>query len=194
MILNLLPKSLLVFLISLCFTASWAQQVNSLGIFTGITVPYTYDAGINKDSRYRTKYEVKFAPVGVHFGVDYEGYGLMIDPCVTRIGQSFNVINTQGGHVGERNINLTYFYFPVGFKLHIIDLSFFKVSFVTSVGAGFLLNGQETIVHRDAKLAFPIEVTGPYPSSQNAQFEMENPGYIVDYDGVQVPNITNESS
>jgi hypothetical protein len=193
MTLNPLPKSLLVIVTSMCLTAGWAQQVNSLGIFTGITVPYTFDAGINKDARYRIKYKIKYAPIGIHYGVDYQGYGFMMDPCITKIGQSFNVINIQGGHVGERNIDLTYFHLPVGVKLHIIDLSFFKVSFVASVGVGFLMKGEESIVHSDAKLKFPIEVTGPYPSAQNDQFELENPGYIVEYDGVIVPRINNES-
>lgn len=193
MTLNPLPKSLLLLLASLYFTAGWAQQINSLGVFTGITVPYTFDAGINKDARYRTKYNVKFAPIGVHYGVDYQGYGVMIDPCITRIGQNYNVINTQGGHVGERKIDLTYFYFPAGLKLHIIDLSFFRVSFVASVGFGMLLKGQESIVHQDSKLTFPTDVTGPYPSAENTQFELENPGYIVEYDGVLVPNINSNS-
>ncbi len=194
MTLNPLPKSLLALITFMCFTTGWAQQVNSLGIFTGITVPYTFDAGINKDARYRIKYNVKFAPIGVHYGVDYQGYGVMIDPCITKIGQNFNVINTQGGQVGERKIDLTYFYFPAGLKLHIIDLSFFKVSFVASVGFGVLLKGEETIIHQDSKLKFPVEVVGQFPSDENLQFQIENPGYTVYYDGVQVPNINSNSS
>jgi len=193
MTLNPLTKFLLTALLFLGHTVAEAQQVNSLGIFTGITVPYTYDAGINKDSRYRIKYNVKFAPFGVHYGVDYQGYGVMIDPSITRIGQSYNVINIQGGDVGERNIDLTYFQFPAGFKLHIIDLSFFKVSFVASIGFGVLLNAKETITHRESKLKFPIEVTGVYPSAENDVFEAENPGYLVEYDGVLAPEIKNKT-
>lgn len=100
------------------------QQVNSLGIFTGLTIPYTFDAGINKDPRYRTKYNVKSAPVGIHLGIDYEGHGFMIDPGIIKIGQHFNVINIDGGEIGERNINLTYFQIPVNLKLNLIDLLF----------------------------------------------------------------------
>lgn len=191
MTLNPLPKSLLVIVGSLWITSAIGQQVNSLGIFTGITVPYTFDEGINKDSRYRIKYNAKFAPFGIHYGVDYQGFGFMIDPSITKIGQNFNVINISGGDVGERNIDMTYFQLPIGFKLHIIDLSFFKVSFVASVGLGVLIDGNETITHRDSKLKFPIEVTGPYPSAENEEFEAENPGYTVEYDGVLVPYIKN---
>jgi hypothetical protein len=188
MTLNPSPKSFLVLLIlAMSITEGYSQQINSLGIFTGITVPYTFDAGINKDPRYRIKYDVKFAPFGIHYGVDYDGYGLMIDPSITKIGQNFNVINIQGGHVGERKIDLTYFQFPIGVKLHIIDLSFFRVSFVASIGVGFLLDGQETITHRDSKLIFPSQV---YPEL------IENPlydDYLIEYDGVLSPNVSSSS-
>lgn len=190
MTLNPLPKSLFVLIaLFLGITSAYTQQVNSLGIFTGITVPYTFDEGINKDARYKIKYNVKYSPVGIHYGVDYDGYGVMLDPCLLRIGQNFNVTNIYGGQVGERKIDLTYFYFPVGLKLHLIDLSFFKVSFVASVGFGIMLNGKETITHKESKLLFPIEVTGADPYTQ---FEADNPGYDAEYDGVIVPNL-NES-
>ena len=193
MTLNPLPKSSLIIVGTLWITATWGQQVNSLGIFSGITVPYTFDAGINKDARYRLKYNVKYTPIGIHYGVDFDGYGVMIDPCLIRIGQSFNVINTTGGHVGERKIDLTYFQFPAALKLHIIDLSFFKVSFVASIGFGVLLDGKETITHPDTKLRFPIAVTGSYPSAENTQFELDHPGYTVEYDGVLAPSINSKS-
>jgi hypothetical protein len=187
---NPLPKSLFVIIaLFLGINSAYSQQVNSLGVFTGITVPYTFDEGINKDARYKIKYNVKYSPVGIHYGVDYDGYGVMIDPCILRIGQNFNVTNIYGGQVGERKIDLTYFYFPAGLKLHLIDLSFFKVSFVASVGFGFMLNGKETITHNDSKLLFPLDITGPDPYTQ---FEADNPGYDAEYDGVIVPNL-NES-
>jgi hypothetical protein len=193
MTLNPQPKSLLVLLAVMFASTGWAQQINSLGIFSGITVPYTYDAGINKDPRYRIKYNVKLNPIGIHYGVDYEGYGVMIDPSIVQIGQHFNVINTQGGQVGERKINLTYFQIPAGLKLHIIDLSFFRVSFVASVGVGFLLKGEGTITHNGVvTLDFPIAVTGEEGSAQATQFEADHPGYTVQYDGVRIsPAINN---
>jgi hypothetical protein len=188
MTLNPLPKSSLVlFFVIVCICSGNAQQIYSLGIFTGITVPYTFDSGINKDARYRIKYDIKFAPFGVHYGVDYEGYGIMIDPSITRIGQNFNVINHQGGQVGERTINLTYFQIPAGLKLHIIDLSFFRVSFIASVGVGFLMKGDESVTHRDSKLLFPSEV---YPElTENPLYD----DYLIEYDGVLSPNVSSNS-
>jgi hypothetical protein len=168
-------------------TQGYGQQVNALGIFTGITIPYTFDAGINKDARYRIKYDIKFTPIGIHYGVDYDGYGVMMDPSLTKIGQNFNVINYQGGHVGERRIDMTYFQFPVGLKLHIIDLSFFRVSFTASVGFGVLLDGKETITHRDSKLTFPLEV---YPELMNNPKYDE---YLIEYDGVLTPVVSEGS-
>lgn len=185
-----LPACLFV-LFSLFAIPSLAQEVHSLGLFTGIAIPYTWDGGINQDSRYRTRFDIKYSPIGVHYGLDKEGHGFMIDPCVIRIGQNFNVINSSGGEIGYRKIDLTYLQVPVGIKLHIIDMSFFKVSMVASVGVGVLLNGKETVEHSDGKLKFPIEMTGPYPSAQNDAFENQYPDVVeeVEYDGVVVKNV-----
>jgi hypothetical protein len=65
--------------------------------------------------------------------------------------------------VGERKINLTYIHAPFGFKLHMIDLGFFKVSFVASASAAFLLKGEETISHSDAILRFHPNVLPNLP-------------------------------
>lgn len=182
---------LFVFFALLATITARAQEVHSLGLFTGIAIPYAWDDGINKDPRYRTRFDIKFSPIGVHYGVDKEGHGFMFDPSIIKIGQNFNVINTTGGELGHRNIDLTYIQVPAGIKLHIIDMSFFKVSLVASVGVGFLLNAKETIQHRDGKLKFPVEMTGPYPSEQNEVFEDTYPDFVeeVEYDGVIVKNV-----
>lgn len=159
-----------------------AQEVHSFGIFTGITSPYTLDGGITKDPRYKNAYSVKFLPIGVHYGLDLDGYGFTVDPQITRMGQRFIILNTVGGHVGERDADLTYIQLPVGFKLHLIDLSFFKVSFVSSLSAGLLLKGKETISHSAAKIYFPTAV---YPTLQNDP--RYNGSYTIVYDGVLVP-------
>lgn len=163
------------------FYGADAQEVHSLGVFTGFTIPYTWDEGFNKDPRYRLKYNVKFAPIGVHYGVDRPGFGFTFDPSIFKAGQHFNVINIAGGDVGERNINLTYFHAPVGFKLHLIDMSFFKVSFVASASVAYLISGEETITHTDSKLRFSPAVIPNLPAE-----------YIVEYDGVIVPNLSNQ--
>ncbi|MDL5050964.1 outer membrane beta-barrel protein [Oscillatoria amoena NRMC-F 0135] len=140
-----------------------AQEVHSMGFFTGITVPYTWDEGIQKDPRYREKYRVRFAPFGFHYGIDYQGYGFTFDPSVFNTGQYFNVVNVAGGQVGERKIDLTYIHVPFGFKLHMIDLGFFKVSFVASMSGAFMLTGQESISHSDAILKFQLPVIPNLP-------------------------------
>lgn len=101
----------------------------------------------------------------------------MIDPQLTHMGQKFNILNTQGGQVGERAINLTYFQLPFSFKKHIIDLSFFKVSWVAGISYAQLLSANETISHSDTKLIFPAAVYNQLPDT-----------YEVEYDGVVSPN------
>ena len=186
-----LPACLFVFFALLATESTRAQEVHSLGLFTGISVPYTWDGGINQDPRYSTRFDIKYSPIGVHYGIDKEGHGFTFDPSIIHIGQNFNVINTVGGEMGERKIDLTYVQIPVGIKLHIIDLSFFKVSLVASVGAGFLLNGKESIRHSDdGKLKFPIEMTGT-TAEEHAAFESKYSDFVVkvDYDGVVMHNV-----
>ena len=175
---SLFKSFMLIFALGLNFSQAIGQEVHSLGVFSGFTIPYTWDEGFNKDPRYRVKYNLKFAPIGVHYGVDRPGFGITFDPSIFKTGQNFNVINTSGGDVGERNIDLTFIHAPIGFKLHMIDMSFFKVSFVASVSASYMLTGKETITHTDSKLTFTPAV---YPSLP--------PDYIVEYDGVLVPDV-----
>jgi hypothetical protein len=159
--------------------AGHAQERSiALGVYTGFTIPYTIDGGINKDPRYKSSYKLKSAPIGLNFSMDYEGFGVLINPGLIHIGEDFWVINVKGGQEGVRKINMQYFNLPVGIKLHIIDMSFFRVSATASVAGSYLLNGKETISHAATKLSFPTEVYPILP-----------PGYNVDYDGVNVPEV-----
>ncbi len=172
-----LKTGLFCILFSLFGHAS-AQTLVSAGIFTGFTIPLTNDKGINIDPRYQTRYDIKWVPIGFDLGIDFEGYGFLTNPSVVSIGQNFYMANTVGGQVGNRKINLTYLQLPIGMKLHLIDLSFFRVSLAGSVGASLLLKGSETISHESSKMWFPDEVKSSLP-----------PEYIVEYDGVIVPDI-----
>jgi hypothetical protein len=156
-----------------------AQQHSvSLGLYTGFTLPYTFDQGIDKDPRYKERYDLRFAPIGINYSMDFTGYGFLIGGGLIETGQHFYVVNTSGGQDGMRKIDLRYLNVPAAFKIHIIDLAFFKVSAVASVSGAFLLKGSETIQHTDTKLTFPEEVYPILP-----------PDYIVEYDGVRVPNV-----
>lgn len=165
----------------LLITRSYGQERTiSLGIFSGATTTYSWDEGVNRDPRYETRYDVKLAPVGISYGVDYEGYGFVLTPGLINLGQKYNVINTVGGQEGIRQAKLQYLNLPVAFKVHIIDLSFFKVSVLAGASAAFLLKAQETISHRASKLRFPAAV---YPILPN--------DYEIAYDGVVSPAVNN---
>src|SRR5690606_29609 len=168
---------MLVLLISLT-TITQAQRILSTGVFTGFTIPLTIDQGIAVDPRYQTRYDIKWMPVGVNVALDFDHYGFLINPSLTTIGQNFYVANSVGGQVGYRRINMTYLQLPVGVKVRIIDLSFFRVNFTSAVAAGMLLKGSEKITHEQSKLTFPAEVEPLLP-----------PDYIIEYDGVVVPSL-----
>jgi hypothetical protein len=103
---RILFASMLAFSVEIC--SAQKEVTYSLGVFGGFTSTFTFDKGINKDPRYLAKYGADFIPVGIHAGVDFMGFGFMADPQLTRIGQNFNLLNTQGGQVGERRISATY--------------------------------------------------------------------------------------
>lgn len=175
-----MSRQLLLFSMFFCmeyFAAAQPRSI-SLGVFTGLTSTYTWDQGINLDARYRTRYDVKLAPFGINYGVDYEKYGFIISPGLINIGQNYDVVNTSGGNEGVRKINLRYINVPVAFKLHVIDMSFFKVSFVSGFSVAYLLKGKETIRHNASKLKFPADV-----------LPIDIPGYDEVYDGVYVPDV-----
>lgn len=174
-------RSLVIcFFVCGCSIFSHAQPNQiSLGIFTGVTSPYTFDSGINRDSRYQQRYQVKLAPIGISYGVDYQGYGFVVTPSLINIGQDMNIVNTVGGYEGTRTINMQYLQLPIGLKLHVIDLAFLKVSFVGGIGIGYLIKGNETITHNYAKYRFPAAVYPILPAD-----------YVVEYDGVIAPNIS----
>lgn len=177
-----MPKSFLTFFFVISFLSGWAQpRTHSIGLFTGITSPYTYDEGIIQDQRYQNRYSVKFAPIGISYGIDFEDVGFLVTPGIITIGQNFDVNNTTGGDVGVRKINLQYLNVPIACKLRLIDLSFFRVSFLGSASVAYLLNGKETITHEDAKLKFPDEIVPP----------VLPPTYTRVYDGVLSPAVSN---
>ena len=148
----------------------------SLGVFSGVTTTITWDQGINQDPRYSPRYDVKLAPIGVNFGVDYQGFGFVVTPGIINIGQNFHMVNTVGGHEGTREINMQYLTLPLALKLHMIDLSFFRVSLIGGAGLGYLIQGEEVVTHNYAKFRFPQEVYPVLPSE-----------YVVEYDGVLAP-------
>jgi hypothetical protein len=167
----------------LLVTQSYGQErIISLGIFTGGTTTYSWDEGVNRDPRYETRYDVKLAPIGISYGVDYEGYGFVLTPGLMNLGQKYDVINTVGGQEGVRKAKLQYLNLPIAFKVHIIDLSFFKVSFLAGGSAAFLLKAQETVSHRGSKLRFPAAVYPILPAD-----------YQVEYDGVVSPAVNKYS-
>ncbi|MGC3946061.1 MAG: outer membrane beta-barrel protein [Chryseolinea sp.] len=158
-----------------------AQQFSmSVGLHTGIMSTYTMDNGISRDPRYRPYYGVKFAPIGANLSVNYEYIGFVISPSLINVGQDAYVLNTSDGDIGDRKYNLKYLNIPVGFKVHIVNMAFLKISGVVSLSAAYLLSGSETVSHAADIMEFPKDVYPILP-----------PDYNIEYDGVSVPAVDN---
>ncbi len=157
-----------------------AQNVESFGFFGGFNFPITMDEGLQRDSRFSGRFTIKATPIGFSYGYDKVGYGYLISPSYTRIGQSFNIVNTAGGEIGTRELLMDYVSVPVAFKLHINDMAFFRLSALAAINFNYLISGSENFTHSAGKLKYPAGISVP-----------NDPGYIVSYDGVFVPQVTN---
>jgi len=173
---------LLLILMLLCFAPKGFSQTYtmSLGVFTGMTSTFSFNQGIDADPRFKERYDIKWAPLGLNYSLDFDGYGMSLGAELINTGQNHYVINTSGGQVGIRRCNLQYITIPLLFKVHLIDLSFFNVSVVGGAGLSYLVSGKETLTMQAAKLKFPPEVYPILP-----------PTYDSVYDGVLVPEINN---
>jgi hypothetical protein len=155
----------------ICLFALCSAQVRivSFGGLTGLTSTYTWDQGINDDSRYKPGNGLKFSPLGLSYGVDYDGLGFEISPQVFSEGQNFNVIDYKGVNNGTRKISLQYLNVPVAIKLRLISLPSNKLSFESGVSPALLLSGSEKISHNSGKYRFPLVVYPNLPDGYNAQ-------------------------
>lgn len=157
-----------------------AQTVESFGIFGGMNFPFTIDQGFKKDPRYFGRFTVRGTPIGLTYGYDKVGWGYAITPSYVKIGQKFIIKNTNGGEVGERNVEMNYFSLPMALKIHINDMAFFRLSMVAAINVNYLIQGQEFMTHDASKLNYPANVIIPTA-----------PGYNLVYDGVFVPEENN---
>lgn len=175
-------KFLIIGFLTAISTTTFAQEVESFGVYGGFNLPFTIDQGLKNDPRFFGKFTLRGTPVGISYGYDKVGYGFLISPGYMQIGQKFTIVNYLGGNVGTRDVQMNYFSVPIALKLHLNDIAFFRLSIVAALNLSYLLKGQEIItinaVSSARKLIYPIGVSVP-----------NDPNYQISYDGVYVPNL-----
>ena len=174
-------KLLFSLLLALLAKPVIAQNVESFGVFGGISVPITIDQGLESDPRFVSKFAINGTPFGFHYGYDRPGFGFVFSPSYLSVGQNYIIKNTTGGDVGTRDINMNYLSVPIALKFHLNNMAFFRLSMVAALDFCFLLDGTETFTHVSSKLRFPAGVSVP-----------TDPGYTIVYDGVFVPDVKNQ--
>lgn len=157
------------------------QHIESYGVFGGLNFPFTIDKGLQQDPRYIAKFTLRSTPIGFAYGYDMVGHGFVVTPSFTQIGQKYIINNTVGGDVGTREVQMNYISVPVALKIHLNDLSFFRLSMVAALNFDYLMKGQELVTHFASKQKYPAGVKVP-----------TDPGYTVVYDGVFVPDINKQ--
>lgn len=169
----------------LVLTQASAQNIEAFGVFGGFNFPFTVDQGLAKDPRFVGKFTIRGTPIGFAYGYDRIGHGILFTPNFTQAGQKFIIRNTTGGEIGTRDVNMNYLSLPVALKLHINDMSFFRLSLVAAISPSFLIKGQDTYTIKSpdltTKLRYPAGVSVPTA-----------PGYEQVYDGVFVPQMNKE--
>jgi hypothetical protein len=152
-----------------CIKPLIAQSTLSVGVFSGVTSSFTLDQGISNDPRYNPKYDVKVAPFGISYGVDYAGHGFVVSPGIMAIGRNYHVVNTFGRNSGTRKTSLTYFNLPIAYKKHLISRSTLKISFLAGVSLAYLTKVKESVVHDLGTYNFPTEVYPNLPYNYNVE-------------------------
>jgi hypothetical protein len=174
-------KNLSIIILLFAARFSYAQHIESYGVFAGMNFPFTIDQGIQKDPRFYGRFTLRATPIGISYGYDKIGHGFVVTPSLVKIGQKYSIKNTQGGDIGVRDINVDYLSVPVALKIHLNDLAFFRLSAVAAINFDYLLNARETITHESGKVKYPPGVIIP-----------KDPGYNVVYDGVFVPSVNKQ--
>ncbi|MEQ8425261.1 MAG: hypothetical protein RIA63_11165, partial [Cyclobacteriaceae bacterium] len=127
------------FTLLIAFRFGYTQNVESFGVFGGFNVPITIDEGLKNDPRFVGKVTFRATPVGLTYGYDHVGFGVVLSPNFTKIGQKFLIKNTVGGDVGSRDVQMDYFSLPIALKLHLNDLAFFRLSAVAAINLNYLI-------------------------------------------------------
>jgi hypothetical protein len=164
--------------------SSFGQEIESFGVYGGFNIPFTIDQGLRNDPRFYGKFTFRGTPIGLSYGYDKVGHGILVTPGYMEIGQKFTIVNNEGGSVGTRDVQMKYFSVPVALKLHLNDIAFFRLSMVAALNFGYLLKGQETLTVS----ALPSARVLAYPKGVSVP---NNPDYQITYDGVIVPNLSN---
>ena len=177
-----LVKYSLMLTVAVTMTLSHAigQNIEAFGVFGGFNFPITIDEGFQKDPRYFGQFTIRGTPVGLSYGYDRVSVGYVFTPSYVQVGQKFSIKNSTGGEVGNRNVEMDFISLPIALKIHINDLAFFRLSAVAAINFNYLLNGRETITHDVSKVRYPAGVSIP-----------TDPGFIVAYDGVFIPELNN---
>jgi Outer membrane protein beta-barrel domain len=171
-------RSLLVVFLSFTLANAVGQNIEAFGFFAGFNFPITIDEGLRKDPRYFGRFTIRGTPIGFSYSYDRVGFGYLFTPSYLKIGQKFTIKNSIGGEIGTRDIQMDYLSLPVALKLHINDLSFFRLSAVAAVNLSYLLNGRETITNTIGKVKYAPGISIP-----------TDPGYAIAYDGVFIPEL-----
>ena len=115
--LNLMTKTLRIFLVLLSMAALPAYAQIHLGATSAYNATFVLDKGLSEDPRYNSTYTYQLSPIGFNFGVDFgKKFGLQLESILSNQGQIYQLVDVAGKVAGERKIDLQYINIPMMMK------------------------------------------------------------------------------
>lgn len=164
-----MKKVYLLFTIFCCMgLIARSQPAIHLGITTAMNSTYVLDKGLSQDPRYSSEATYEWAPVGVTFGVDISRkFGLQLETIKAAHGQIYQVKDAYDQIVGERNIDLNYFQFPLLMKMMSGGDATTRFNFQIGPQISLLQKGVETLEYVQSIQDIPEGAQIPEGATQN---------------------------
>lgn len=136
-----------IFILVLCAGSVLAQPKIHLGLTTSANSTFVLDKGLSEN--YTPEMNIKWAPVGVSFGVDFtKRFGLQLESIRAAQGQIYQMIDQAQavqGMIAERNIDLNYLQFPLLLKMMSGGGKAARFNFQAGPQVSLLQKGVETL-------------------------------------------------
>ena len=155
-------------IILLLLPLTTAAQLNlNFGLNSGFNRTQVLDNGLKTDPRFRGQPTYNWAPIGLSFGFDlHNNFSMQFEALIAHEGQLFNFVDIDDKKLGEREIDLSYYNFPVLFRF---GLGGKKVRSYFSIGpeVSLMKAGMETLFYQSGTVQIPDGVEPPPGAVQN---------------------------
>ncbi|MCX2742945.1 outer membrane beta-barrel protein [Mangrovivirga sp. M17] len=155
-------KSFFLGLFLLFSISAFAQVKVHVGATTTGQMNFVLDKGLKSDPRYVQTNDIKFAPIGLAFGVDLtDNFGLQLESIYSIQGAYYQVVDIYETVQGYRDFEANYIHLPVLLKFMSASVDRTRFNFMIGPQLSFLTSGSERIKYDASQYYIPEGVTPP---------------------------------